>query len=242
MQCSRCGKALPEGAVFCGGCGARVEVATPSVPPTPTPTLTPTPTPLAGSAPASVPVSPVSSAFDWGRVQRYDVGIVGAAFLAMIGLFLPWGSIGYPGFSVSGSGFSFHVSFWLSFLLLIAIIALSIVKVLVPTFAGSWPMQPVILGMAGLSTLIVLIGFRTFFSGVSLSIGPFWCVVMLAALLVSILTPMVNIRAFNQPLVAPSTRRGPAVASASPTAGAFCSSCGAPSAGSRFCSRCGAAL
>ena len=238
MNCANCGRPNPEGYRFCAGCGV------PSVPTEqqpPTPTRSPTPPTFSTRQPNT---GTNSMQFSWNKVMRYQAAIVVGSFLAIVGLFLPWVS----SFGLSFSGLSIHGFLWFSFLFLVAIMVLSILEIFIQGFSDSWPLHPLVMGMATFSALLVLIGLLDSPGGYGWSIGPFWCLIFSLALVAASLAPFVpRLHFLRIPL-----SRSPALLgtvsgtdrSSSPytprTPRRFCPSCGKViEFDSQFCASCG---
>jgi hypothetical protein len=105
------------------------------------------------------------SKFDVKRLSTLDRVLVGSSALALISLFLPWYGVSAGGFSASVSGFSTSYG-WLGALL---IVAAGVYLVIHRSEAdlSKMPLTPVlvVLGTAGLGTLIVILRWLTLPSG-----------------------------------------------------------------------------
>lgn len=233
MNCEQCGRLNPVGYKFCGGCGALAGPLSQALPPPP----------VFYAPQSEIPRRP--SEFNWNRVNRFEVGIVVGSFLTIVGFFLPW--VSTFGFSVSG--LTLHSFLWFAFLLLLGVMVLSILKIFVPGFSENWPFETALTGMVLFSGLLVVIALIDSPGGFSWSIGPFWCLIMVAATGIASLAPFVVGFQFLRVPIATSTssvsgtssdaRTSPP--SESGSSRRFCSACGNPiDSGERFCSSCGA--
>ena len=101
------------------------------------------------------------SKFDVKRLSTLDRVLVGSAALALISLFLPWWGASAGGFSVSVSGFSTSYG-WLGALLIVAA-GVYLVLHRSEVDLSKMPLTPslVVLGAAGLGTLIVILRWLT---------------------------------------------------------------------------------
>jgi len=246
VNCEKCGRPNPEGSRFCGGCGAPSGPATRLV--QDAPTLSTPQSAATFSSPPTFSVGQTNTRvntpeFNWSRVSRFQIGTAVGSFLTIVGLFLPWAS----GYGYSFSGLSIHGFLWFSFLILVAVLVLTVLEVFIPGFSDNWPQQPVVSGIAMFSALLVLIGVLDFPGGYGWSIGPFWCLVMSIALVAVTLTPYVPALYFLLPIsTSVATGTTPGVGRVSPVksqepARQFCPSCGnAIDSNSQFCAYCGA--
>ena len=241
MNCAICGRPNPEGYRFCAGCGVP-SVPTNQQPPTPTSSLTPPTPPTYSNRQPNAGAR--STQFNWNKVMRYQAAIVVGSFLAIVGLFLPWVS----SFGLSFSGLSIHGFLWFSFLFLVAVMVLSVLEMFIQGFSDSWPLHPLVSGMAIFSALLVLIGLLDSPSGFGWSIGPFWCLIFSLALVAVSLAPFVpGLHFLRIPLTRSSALLGTVSGSdrtplpdspRSPRR--FCPSCGKViEFDSQFCSSCG---
>jgi hypothetical protein len=235
VNCSQCGQSNPVGFKFCSKCGAQAATsgAAPLAPPVAGP----------GGANVAGPVTTTSAGLDWNRVSRFELVTVVGAFLTLVGLYLPW--LSAFGFSVSG--IDAHGYLWLSWLCLVAVIVLSIIKVFSPGFSETWPFHNLVAGLVLFAALMVVIGFIDTLTGSFWSFGPFWTLLMIGATSVAVLTPLISGLDFLRLPVSTTQRAAPmTTVTGSPaptppgTAQRFCSACGNQIVGQEtFCSRCG---
>ena len=236
MHCSQCGQLNPVGFKFCSKCGA----------PAMTPSAAQSAPPVAGSGVAysAAPVtSTTSPGLDWNRVARFEVVTVVGAFLTLVGLYLPWISA----FGLSLSGIDSHGYLWLSWLCLVAVIVLSIIKIFSPGFSETWPFQNLLVGLVMFAALMVVIGFISTLTGSFWSFGPFWTLLTAGATSVAVLTPLIGGLDFLRAPVSTTPRAAPqvnvdlsAVPAPSVTTQRFCPACGSQAVVQEvFCSKCG---
>lgn len=234
MNCEKCGRSNPIGFRFCSGCGA------PSAPP-----VTYSPPPVTQTNVIRQPSGgPTSIDFSWNRVMRFQGVITVGSVLVIVGLFLPWVS----SYGFSFSGLSIHGFLWLSFLLMVAVLVLSVLEVLIPGFSESWPLRPVVAGIVLFSAVLILLGVVNMPGGFSWSFGPIWSLIVVISTALASLAPFVPSFAFLRLPISTSTMNangfGGASSQAPPSAhgqiGSFCSSCGnAIDPSAQFCSSCG---
>jgi hypothetical protein len=175
--------------------------------------------------------------------MRFQVGIIGGSFLTIVGLYLPWAST----YGVSFSGFSIHSFLWLAFLMLLAVFALSILDLFIPTLSEGWPFQTVLVGVVLFAALLTLIAAVDVPTGFGWNIGQVWTLIAVAGTSIAALSPLVS--AFQFLRIPVSTTKigvgaahnvvGTSFPAESGLPRRFCSACGSPmEADEQFCSSC----
>jgi hypothetical protein len=176
--------------------------------------------------------------------MRFEAATVVGSFLTIIGLYLPWAS----SYGFSFSGFSVHSFLWFAFLLLLAVMVLSIVKIFLPAVSEGWPFQTVLAGMVLFAALMVLIAAIDIPSGLGWSFGQVWSLIAIAVTSVAVLAPFVLAFHFLRVSIAVpasggqgfSVESGDSRSTDPGQSRRFCSSCGqSMQSGERFCSSCG---